>query len=195
MISGKQNRTFTCSTNNLYKLDGRYYCGQNNFIMVIFEAEKADSPQGRRNPEILRIHFYLQVCYDFVPWSWERFCSIFMVVYGHVYSDIIMWYGRNGWMEEIILISILYTIHVHKCWNTTNIFKKEFGGHHPFCWATDTPLFGFLVTFTLGFKARVGPSLAYFMTYMWWVLQTHLWCEISWPLGLRVTFCQSGSTS
>ena len=42
-------------------------------------------------------------------------------------------------MEEIILISILCTIHVQNCWNTTNIFEKVFGGHHPFCGATDTP--------------------------------------------------------
>ena len=29
----------------------------------------------------------------------------------------------------------------------------------PFCWATDTPVFGLLVTSPLGFKARVGSAL------------------------------------
>ena len=194
MISGKQNRTLTCSTNNLYKLDGRCYCGQNNFIMVIFDVEKADSPQGRRNPEILRIHFYLQVCYDFVPWSWERFCSIFMVVYGHVYSDIIMWYGRNGWMEEIFLFQFFAQFMFINVGIQQTFLKKNLEDII-LLWGHWYPFFGFLVTFTLGFKARMGPSLACSMTSMWCILQIHLWCEISWPLSLRVTFCQSGSTS
>ena len=54
----------------------------------------------------------------------------------------------------------------------------------PFSWATDTPVFGLMVTTALGFKAGVDLSLVCcFVACVWWIPQIHLWCDTSWPLG------------
>ena len=57
-----------------------------------------------------------------------------------------------------------------------------------FCEANDTPVYwypclGLLMTSALGFKARLNPSLAYFIAYMQWIFQIHLWCDTYWLLG------------
>ena len=57
----------------------------------------------------------------------------------------------------------------------------------PSCRATDTPVLSYLVMSSLGFKARVDPSLVCFDTCVQFIPEIHLWCDTCWPLG-----CQPG---
>ena len=50
-------------------------------------------------------------------------------------------------------------------------FKKILGRHKSFS------CFGLLVMSALGFKARVDPSLAFFLMCMQWIPQIHPWCD------------------
>ena len=52
-----------------------------------------------------------------------------------------------------------------------------------FLWGHWYPCFGLLVTSPLGFKARVDPSHACFVTCVQWIPEIHLWCNTCWPLG------------
>ena len=62
----------------------------------------------------------------------------------------------------------------------------------PFCGAIDTPVLDFWWCPPLGFKARVDPSLASFVTYVPWIPEIHLWCDTCWLYrgqhGSPVTF-------
>ena len=61
-------------------------------------------------------------------------------------------------------------------------FKKFWEDVSVFRGATDIPVFGLLVMSPLGFKVRVDPSLACFITCMQQVPQIHFWCDTCWPL-------------
>ena len=65
-------------------------------------------------------------------------------------------------------------------WTMANLFFKIFGGHKSFLWGHWYPCFGLLMTSSLGFKARVDPSLEYFVTCMPWIPEIHLWCDTCW---------------
>ena len=53
-----------------------------------------------------------------------------------------------------------------------NFFLKFFGGHKSFSWFHWYPCFGLLVTFALGFKARVDFLLAHFLAYVLFLRST-----------------------
>ena len=57
-----------------------------------------------------------------------------------------------------------------KCqFNPTDVKRRNHYRKIPICGATDTPVFGLLVTFALGFKAKVDPSLACFVACVQWI--------------------------
>ena len=56
-----------------------------------------------------------------------------------------------------------------------------FEGHESFLWGHSYPCFGLLVTSSLGYKARVDPSLASFLTCAQQIPQIHLWCDTCRP--------------
>ena len=60
--------------------------------------------------------------------------------------------------------------------------RTFFGGHQSFLCGHWYPCFGLLVTSALGFKAKVDPWLTYFLTYIQWIPQIHLWCDTCLPL-------------
>ena len=62
-------------------------------------------------------------------------------------------------------------------------FLKFFGRHKYFWWGHWYPCFGFLVMSNLSLKAKVSPTLAWFVTCIQWIPQVHLWCNTCWPLG------------
>ena len=78
---------------------------------------------------------------------------------------------------------------VTSCKKIFLFFKKNFGLHQYFLWGKWyhcllIPLFWTSGRrLLLGFIARVGPSLAYFIAYMQWIFQIHLWCDTYWLLG------------
>ena len=63
------------------------------------------------------------------------------------------------------------------------LFLLIFGVHESFLWGHWYPCFGLLVTSPLGFKARVDPLLACFLTCAQRIPEIHLWCDTCWPLG------------
>ena len=62
-------------------------------------------------------------------------------------------------------------------------FCLIFGGHQSFWWGHWYPCFVLLVSSGLGFKARVCPLLACFVTCMQQYPQIHLWCDTCQSLG------------
>ena len=63
-------------------------------------------------------------------------------------------------------------------------FKKILDDMSPFSGATDTPVFGLLVTSPLGFKARVGSLICTRLRHMCYMFpEIHLWCDTCPPLG------------
>ena len=71
-----------------------------------------------------------------------------------------------------------------QCWQPIKTFlKKFFGGHESFLWGHWYPYFGLLVTFSLGFKARVGSLIRAWQRHTCYTFpEIHLWCNTCWPL-------------
>ena len=65
-----------------------------------------------------------------------------------------------------------------------NLIKKLLADTCPF-WDHWNPSFEFLVTFPLGFKARVGSALFTFLWRLMWCTfsKIHIWCYTAQPLG------------
>ena len=62
------------------------------------------------------------------------------------------------------------------------IFFKKIGEYRSFLWGHWYPCFGFLVTFPLGFKARVGSLTCTWQRCRCYILpEIHLWCDTCWP--------------
>ena len=57
--------------------------------------------------------------------------------------------------------------------HTRTLFFVIFG-------ATDTPVFGLLVTSALGFKAMMDPSHTWILACSKWIPQIELWCDTCW---------------
>ena len=62
------------------------------------------------------------------------------------------------------------------------IFLKKLEDKIPFLGGYWYPCFGLPLTSVLKFKARVDPSLAWFVTCMQWTPQIKLGCDTCWPL-------------
>ena len=56
-----------------------------------------------------------------------------------------------------------------------------FERHQYLLWGYWYLYFGLLVMSVLGFKARVYPSLAWFVAFIQYILKIHLWCDSCWP--------------
>ena len=64
------------------------------------------------------------------------------------------------------------------------VFLKKLEDISFLCGAIGTPIVDLeLVTSVLGFKARVDPLVACFLTCVQWIPQIHLWCDTYRPLG------------
>ena len=62
------------------------------------------------------------------------------------------------------------------------LFWKKMQEISSFFEAIGTPVLDFLVTFALGFKAKVAALLVYLVACVWWISQIHLWCCTCWSL-------------
>ena len=69
------------------------------------------------------------------------------------------------------------------CISSNFFLKKFFGGLKSFLWGHWYHCFGLLVTYPLGFKARVGSLIPTWQRHMCCIFpEIQLWCDTCWPL-------------
>ena len=169
------------NTNWLMKMPAMVDCQRSSWELFAFRRQVftylALPPWKimQTNPFVLRIY------YTFVT-PLNKYRKKFWTVFSN--SSIGTYFGNHQIHPIITRNTVVFVIRFKSVTRSYSniIFLKKLEDKIPFLGGYWYPCFGLLVTSDLCLKARVDPSLAWFVTCLQWTPQINLRCDTCWPL-------------